>query len=350
MTTIDYFIIGQGLAGSLVALELLARGQKVMVIDPGHQNSSSDIAAGIINPITGRRFVKSWRIDEALPFAKRRYQEVSSLIHSKPFYRERKILRVLFSAGEENEWLSRTSQEGWSKYVSEESDLGEFKDHIFPGFSQGGLHGAQVDLPRFIRSVRDYLKGKGLLIEESFDPKQLPEAREQLFGKAYRGLIFCEGAKGKNNPLWSGVQFDPAKGEIFHLRIPGLKTKRILKHNMILAHLEDEVFWFGANYEWNAENDSPSEIGSKFLQKKLDRMIPNYEIVGHRAATRPTIRDRRPVLGQHQLLKTCFIFNGLGTKGASLGPLLAKEFVDFLLLRTPLSREIDLNRFFQAIV
>ena len=63
----DFLIIGQGIAGTLLAEELLENQQSVFIIDKYHPNSSSNIATGIVNPITGRKLVKSFMIDELLP-------------------------------------------------------------------------------------------------------------------------------------------------------------------------------------------------------------------------------------------------------------------------------------------
>ena len=58
---VDYLIIGQGLAGSLLAWELIQRRCSVVVVDNGNENASQ-IAAGLINPITGMRFVKYYSL------------------------------------------------------------------------------------------------------------------------------------------------------------------------------------------------------------------------------------------------------------------------------------------------
>ncbi|HBA65740.1 MAG TPA: FAD-dependent oxidoreductase, partial [Methylococcaceae bacterium] len=57
---IDFLIVGQGLAGSLLAFELIQRNAQVMVVDDGRENAS-EVAAGLINPVTGIRLVKSDR-------------------------------------------------------------------------------------------------------------------------------------------------------------------------------------------------------------------------------------------------------------------------------------------------
>ncbi|MFZ4797794.1 MAG: amino acid oxidase, partial [Bacteroidia bacterium] len=63
---INYLIIGQGLAGTLLAKELLAKNESFLIIDAFKESTSTKVAAGMYNPISGKRMVKSWNADELL--------------------------------------------------------------------------------------------------------------------------------------------------------------------------------------------------------------------------------------------------------------------------------------------
>ena len=67
MEKVDYLIVGQGIAGSLLAYELEQAGRRVLVLNEEKENTSSNKAAGIYNPITGRKLVKTWLADELFP-------------------------------------------------------------------------------------------------------------------------------------------------------------------------------------------------------------------------------------------------------------------------------------------
>jgi glycine/D-amino acid oxidase-like deaminating enzyme len=53
---VDFLIIGQGLAGSLLVRSLRSRGCRVAVVDDRWQSAASQVAAGLMTPLTGRRF------------------------------------------------------------------------------------------------------------------------------------------------------------------------------------------------------------------------------------------------------------------------------------------------------
>lgn len=362
-----YLIVGQGIAGTLLTHFLLKADQNVLVIDNHHLGSSSQAAAGIINPITGRRYVKSWRVDELLPFAKQTYHELEDLLQIK-FYFDRNVIRTFAHAKEENDWLLHSIEPGYQKYVADRADIGNYKGKTTPTFGYGEvLHGAQVDLPILIKSFREGLEKQGRVVEEeAFDFEQL--IIEEL-GIRYKNItadviIFCEGAKAKENPYFNYLPFHGDKGEALVVHIPNAGFEKILKQHLFIVPLErrdrllksampdqpatpyQDLYWVGTTNQARYTDDFPSEEGKNYLLKHLQNLLTiPFEVVDHLAAVRPTVRDRRPFLGLHPEFPQLAIFNGLGTKGASLAPFFAQHFMRFTINKTPLDREVDIQRF-----
>src|ERR1700728_2720357 len=103
---LDYIVVGQGIAGSMLSWFLLQHGASVKVIDAYNPSSASNIASGITNPVTGRRFVKTWLADEIIPFAAGAYQNFEKLFGS-PFYYPMPIIRLFDSVKAQNDWSTR---------------------------------------------------------------------------------------------------------------------------------------------------------------------------------------------------------------------------------------------------
>ena len=72
------------------------------------------------------------------------------------------------------------------------------------------------------------------------------------------------------------------------------------------------------------------------LIEKLDKLIKfPYRVKGQQAGIRPATLDRRPFIGLHPEFEPLVVFNGLGTKGVSLAPLLSyRSFLNFLSKKT----------------
>ena len=165
---LPYLIIGQGIAGTLTAWFLEKANHPYVIIDNNHQSAASKIAAGIINPITGRRFVKSWMIETFLPFAKKTYQEIEQELDIQ-VWKDMEIIRFFASNAEGNNWLSKTTWEGYEKYLNTNKKADYLKQIIFDEAGFGTVNGAKVDLGTVISTFRKYFERKSLIISERFD-------------------------------------------------------------------------------------------------------------------------------------------------------------------------------------
>ena len=344
----DYLLVGQGLAGTLLAHFLIRKGQRVGIIDEARSDAASRVAAGIINPITGRRYVKSWRVDELIPFAEETYRalEAELGIH---IYHPRHILRALFNQGEENDWLARSGEAGYQSYILDQADLEAYASCTQPAYGYGEVRqAAQVDIGDLVIAYRKRLLAEGCLLAEQFDHQklELPAGLVRYGSWQADRLVFCEGHRATANPFFNYLPFGGAKGEVLLVRIPGADFEKILKHRVFIVPLSNGLYWVGATYDWNFKDSAPTEKGGQFLRERLEDILTvPFEIVARQAAVRPTVRDRRPFLGRHPEFGRLFIFNGLGTKGASLGPFWADQMAAYLTEDQPLDPAVHIERF-----
>jgi len=347
MQQVNYIIVGQGLSGTLLAHYLQEAGKSFHIFDDHHRGSSSHVAAGIINPVTGRRVVKSWMIDALIPFAKKTYQEIENKLDIKIFH-ERNIVRALFSKKEEDLWLEKTAHPSVEKYILEADDLGEFQTKVEEGYAVGEIQQtAQLEMPLMLHTYRDYfLKQKNISLEK-FNHQEVAFKDDHVFYKNIKAekIIFCEGHQGRFNPFFDKKGFEVAKGEVLLVKIPNANFQKILKHKLFIVPLQNDLYWVGSTYDWEIPNDQPTEEAKQLLIFKLKKILHvPFEIVDHQAAIRPTTFDRRPLIGLHPENKSLGMVNGMGTKGASLGPYFTKMFVDFLLDNQPILEAADIKR------
>jgi glycine oxidase len=345
----DYIIVGQGLAGTLLALNLLSAGQKVLIIDNNTEGASSKIAAGVINPITGRRIVKSWRIDEFLPFAVETYRDIENQ-HNINIFNDYAVLRTFKNAADENEWLLRSQWDEYKLFCAFKADPSVFEKKIKPFFGYGEIQkSAQIDLPYLIDFFQKKWLSEGVLIHDVIDYEALILNDGQITYKGFEAsnIIFCEGARGVKNTFFDWLPFNIDKGELLIVRIPNAGFNKIFKNNISIVPLrENDLYWVGATNEWNSSNDLPSESKKQLIINELQEILTiPFEIIDHKAAFRPTVKDRRPFIGFHPVFSQLVIFNGFGTKGASLIPFWANHLVKVLIDDMALDKEVNINRF-----
>ena len=347
MIKVDYFLVGQGLAGTLLAAELLAAGKTIRIFDNDHKGAASAVAAGIINPITGRRLVKSWMIDELLPTAVATYKKQETLLNKQFLYRL-PIHRTIHNLSDENLWTMRSGYPDYANYLSPDLIPGN-PDGMQQVLARGVIKQAcRVDLPAYIRSWKSYFLEQNILITNSFDYANLEVKKDQVsYGNwSADKIIFSEGYQVINNPWFNFVPMVLAKGEVLILEIPKITLAAIYKSKLTFVPQGANRFWVGATYDWKFADGQPTQIGKEELLEKIaeDLKIP-YTVLDHQAAIRPTIKDRRPVLGAAPENPNLLVFNGLGTKGASVGPYWSAVMARHLINGDAIDDAVNISRF-----
>jgi glycine oxidase len=347
---LDYIIVGQGLAGSLLSFMLLKKGKKIAVVDNNFSTSSSMAAAGIINPITGRHFVKSWKTDELYPVFTQTYLEISELIQKQIF--QPKNVSILFREVENlNNWLGRSTDANLDGFHSNNIDQKKYletfgKDLIeVVDFNFSG----RCDLKSLLVEWKKYLKNIQIpYLEEEFDYNSLELNDSEIAYKNLKAgrLVFCEGAAVIKNPYFNYLPFWPSKGEALIVEIPAYPfAEKMVKDGIFIIHLENDKYWVGSTYNKTFPDENPTEVEYDNLMDSLSKMLKiPFTVIDHIAAIRPTVRDRKPFLGQHPACKLLYIFNGLGAKGSSLGPFFAKQFCEYLEEGRMIDKDVDINR------
>ena len=343
-----YIIVGGGLAGVCVAIQLIRAGAKVILFDK-NENHSSIIAAGIINPIVFRRMTKSWRVDEFLPYLKSFYSEIevetnSSLLHELP-------MRRLFSSIQERDfWLEKQDNVVFQPYLNSVTEDDMNYSVSKNEFGSGRVSEAYfVDVKAFIATCKAWISTKGDVIQEEFNYAQLNENNYKNID--FDGIIFCEGFENKNNPWFGELPLDQTKGQTLTVRSTELPTNVSLNRKCFVLPLKKNLFKIGSTYEWHNPTTHITEEAKTDILDHLSYITDEkVEVISQEAGVRPTTRDRRPLIGTHPNHKNYHIFNGLGAKGYMICPKLSSEFVSYLAQESTLDKEVDVKRYFSKDV
>jgi glycine oxidase len=345
---VDYIIVGQGLAGSAVGMQLLALGRRVLVIDQPEQNISSRIAAGLFNPITGKNPVKTWLADELFPCLYRYYTEAERLTASRFFF-PIPIYRPFISVQEQNEWMGKSAEAVYTNYISSVHVSSLYPNEVNDRL--GGLmlkQSGYLNTTLYMKAVRKYIAGKALIRDEHFDEN---DVRLDADGVEYRGvyakkIIFCQGHHGIANRWFKDLPLRPLKGETLTIKT-GWQKDVILNRGvyMVPGGMSGECR-VGATYNSNDSMPGATDQSRRELEEKLQHLIQfPYEILHQEWGFRPTTRDRRPLLGAHPQHPQLIIFNGLGTKGVSLAPYFSEVLIRWLENKGSLNKEVAVTRY-----
>lgn len=342
---IDYLIVGQGLAGTFLAFQLLQRKKSFLVIDQGHETSSSFVAAGVINPLVLKRLTKTWRANDFLKYNTAFYNKLETLLNKK-YHFEIPVQKLISSKDEEYFWQHRFEKDELESYIDKNlTNLSSKIPSPFP-FKVGTVKQTSwLNISELLKDFRSFLIKENMIINTTFNYSELKANLYQ--GITYKKIVFCEGANVVNNPNFNYLPMGLNKGQLFTIESEQLATTNILKKKVfILPQQKRNQYKIGATYSWQWDDLKVEEMKTELLKKQLAEMISApYKIIKTEAGVRPASRDRRPLVGQHPKNNDQYIFNGMGSKGCFMAPLLSSEFIDFTEYTKALHPEMDIKRF-----
>ena len=342
----DYIIVGSGLASVMFAEQLRLHNKSFIVISNRSQQASV-VASGLYNPVVLKRFTATWNAAAHLESAIPKYVELEQLLGHKLDH-VLPIHRVFNSVKEQNNWFLACDKPVLTNFLNPEI-IPNSNSAVKAPFGFGAVNfTGRIDTQLLIESYREFLLKRNQYIEETFEYIDVKDNRE---GVEYRTLkarkiVFTEGFGVHKNPYFKYLPLEGTKGELITIHAPTLKLVVILKSSIFVIPMGEDRYLVGSTYEWTDKTNEPTQKSKIELIEKLERLIGcDYEIVDQRAGIRPTVVDRRPLVGQHPSHKNMHVLNGLGTRGVLVAPSMAKALYDSIEKGASLPAEIDISRF-----
>jgi glycine/D-amino acid oxidase-like deaminating enzyme len=346
---VDYLIIGQGLVGTWLSYYALQAGKTCMVVNDSHTAAASQVASGVINPVTGRRIVQTWMIDTFLPFALNAYSNLGVQL-KKTIVREAPVVLIHPSTQMRESFEYRYEHD--NVYL-QKNTASDFETFMHVPFGTGQINQTVwIDLNLMIHSWRAQLIQHQQLLDTRFEITDLQITNEGVTWKDIEAkrIVFCDGIGSMDNPYFKMLPFALNKGEALIVEIKDLPNQAIYKNNITIVPWKGQLFWVGSNYEWEFKDASPSEDFRKKMEDILTKLLKvPFTVVDHIAGIRPANQERRPFVGLHPNYPAIGICNGMGTKGCALAPYFAHQFIAHCEKGLPIHSEASLKRFEQIL-
>jgi glycine/D-amino acid oxidase-like deaminating enzyme len=345
----DYLVLGTGLAGSLLIHALIRRGRKVLVFDPCLAQTTSRVAAGLFNPLTGPTMAMTWRADVLFDFLHRYYPALEEELETS-FFRTMHMYRPFTDYAEQNDWLGRQHDAKYGQYLhkvyTEHHPDGDVHDHF------GGLMLSKtgyVETAPMLDALRAYIGDRADLIPERCIEQEVRAERRGIEYGKYRAsrFVMCTGIDQIQAGSWfNWLPIRPLKGEILTI-----KTDRPLKtlynRACFIIPGTDSIHRAGSTYCRGDNSTNTTEKARSEISIRIRTLLRRgFDVVGQQAGVRPTVPDRRPLLGTHPQSDRVAVFNGLGTKGVTLAPYYAEQMARFLEHGTELDPEVNIKRYY----
>jgi glycine oxidase len=343
---LDYIIVGSGLAGIAFAETLLQHDKSFVVFD-NHSQNSTRIAGGLYNPVILKRFSQVWNANSQLDIAHKLYDTIERKLKIQLDF-QIPIYRKFFSVEEQNNWFAASDKPNLAPFLSN-TIVHKKYNAIDSPFGYGEvLHTGYVDTLVLLTNYQQYLKSLELFDETTFDYNKLAFFEEHIEYKNLKAkqIVFAEGFGMHSNPFFNYLPLDGTKGELLIIKAPELDLDVILNTSVFILPLGDSLYKVGATYNWDDKTNATTEEGKQELIDRIEEILNcDFEVVEHYAGVRPTVKDRKPLLGTHPKHKNIYILNGLGTRGVMLAPAMALDLYNFIENEIPLEKSIDIKRY-----
>jgi len=343
---VDYIVVGLGLAGISFCEVLEKEGKSFKVISDASQQASQ-VAGGLYNPVILKRFTMAWKAKQQLLGAKPFYQNLENKLGVKLDY-ELPVLRKFASIEEQNLWFESADRPDLDYFLSTKLLPNKNPAIDAPhGFGEVKYTG-RIDTGTLVQSYKSYLQHTDSLLEESFDFDELSIAEESISYKSItaKNIVFACGYGLKQSPYFAYLPLNGTKGELLIIHAPDYKEDNVIKSSVFTIPMEDDKYLVGATYKWKDKTNKPTEASKNELLEKLKTFLKcDFEVVDHVAGIRPTVADRRPLVGRHPEHKNCYVLNGFGSRGVLIGPSASRQLFDFIEKNIALDPEMDIQRF-----
>ncbi len=347
---LDYIIVGSGLAGISFAETLLQEQKTFVVIDAPITNSSK-VAGGLYNPVVLKRFTMVWESAAQMQLLDQFYATIEQRIACSIDHKVA-VLRKFNSIEEQNNWFIASDKPGLAHYLSSKLYSERYLGIDSP-FDYGEvLHTGYVDVALLLKQYQNYLLQQQYLLNEQFIHADLQIHDSFVSYRAIkaRRLVFAEGFAMNANPYFNQLPLEGVKGELLLIKAPLLQLDKILNASIFILPLGNDLYKVGATYNWADKSDLPTAEGKQELVDKLAEVICcEFKVLDHLAGVRPSVKDRKALVGTHAAYANVHLLNGLGTRGVMLGPYLAKLLFNHIEYAEALPKEIDLRRYAKKI-
>lgn len=345
---VDYIIVGLGLAGLSLA-ERLTQEKKSFIVYENESQTSSLVAGGVYNPVILKRFTPVWRAKEQLSYSIPFYEALEKKFDTS-FDTKFSTRKIFKSIEDQNNWFQACDKPMLSEFMNPSIIHGKVEGLIADyGFGEVWQTG-RLDTHVLVELYRDYLKKEKIIRFENFQYDAFRIMGESLHYKDIISdrIVFCEGYGIVHNPFFNYLPLNGTKGELITIYAPNLNLNFLVKSTLFVLPLGDDFYKVGATFEWDDKTSKPTVKGRDELVEKLKKVISvPYNIVNQTAGVRPTVKDRRPLVGMHPKHPNLAVLNGLGTRGVMIAPWAANELFNHLEKGAQLDKEINITRFNQ---
>jgi glycine/D-amino acid oxidase-like deaminating enzyme len=343
-------IIGQGVAGTSLAFRCLQAGLNPTIVDLGLGRSASQVAVGLVNPISLKRITPVWKVEECFTAFYDFCTYISSLLGEDYFIRET-IYKILNSQADMNAWMEKVDLPIYSDYMR--NPVAIVEGTTIKGLALGPVDGGGwVRTKAFLQASRQFFNSNGHLFEGNFDKTKLDLTTSLVnyCGEQFDYVVDCSGYAFVFGEYFPGVRIVGNKGEVMTISPNEAPYRNVYSSAYFLLKSQEGDYKVGATYNRSLSDLAPSEQGKIELCEGLRKFFKaDFQVLQMEAGIRPTVADRRPLIGPSSVDSRVFMLNGLGSRGYLTAPYLSELLLRSITHSDQIPSEVSCRRFLTCV-
>jgi glycine/D-amino acid oxidase-like deaminating enzyme len=361
MVNCDFCILGAGIAGLSLADALTEKDYSVVVLEKDEIGSgASGTPGGLVNPATGRKGKKIWKAEPCYQAIRQNLNKVLEF-SSQPFFKNNGLLRPALSPKmarkmhqeyEKTDWPT-----GWCYWQNEQ----QIKER-HPGINcvGGGLWlpiGLTADVKAYLKAYARFLQSAGVEVQTGVEINYHQKKDHWIIETSAstvksHNLIFATGFATIDHPFWRFLPLEGVKGRlaVFKANKSLLNFDYSISSIGYIAHFgKGNKFVQGSTYEHYYNITRTDKEALQYLRSRTRKVLPNLaqnaKLIKQWTGVRTNTPNRKPVIGEHPVIKNLHLFTGLGSKGLMFGKFLARHYADHLRNGRSVYGEVSIGRF-----
>ena len=334
----DVVIAGAGLAGACAAFHL-SRTRAVLVLERhAPAAGASGAAAGLVNPLMGRKARPAWRHTEALT-------TLDALLHAagaSALFRRTGVLRPAADLAQAGAFVAAAeTHRGAAEWLPPGAACERWPDVAAPHGALWIAGGGHLALPALVRALLAAAEVRGATVRvgtglagwetDGDGCIAITDHGERI---RTRHLLLALGDGFRRFSALAELPLHRVKGQTIRLRRPPDLDGLPAISGSVYVVPEADGLVVGATFEHDFASLAPDPAQSEALRAKAARLLPPLSmtpVLDAQAGVRVTVPGTRlPLLGPLPGRPAAWVFTGLGAKGLLTAPLLAQALPTLL--------------------
>lgn len=321
---------------------MLSADRNVLVLDAEQPAAgASGAAAGLVNPLMGRKAKAVWRIGAALDAFDTLLREA----HAPSVFSGGGVLRPAVTDKQVAFFQEAAERHAaFAEWLPAEAVKDRFPDVVTAGGALLLPRGGAADVSALVNALLEAAQERGATVQTGTRVTGWEETDAAVHATVARNeatttltaehLLLAVGQGFSSLPALEALGLYGVKGQTLRVGRPEELGALLPMSGRGYVVPDGDTLILGSSYEHDFDDLTPSDEATQYIRQKTAQMLPAIEmapVLDVKVGVRVYAPDSNlPIAGPLPEHERCWVFTGLGSKGLLTAPLIARSLPEYL--------------------